>query len=101
MKKISVGQVRDNLAEYLGQVHHTGETIVVCKYDNPWVEIHPVTKTRTSEKTGIDALTGTWTKKEAELFNKRIEEMFEKIDLQLKNRYIISYIPLLYRKTSR
>jgi uncharacterized protein involved in high-affinity Fe2+ transport len=40
----------------------------------------PHYSSKVDKKTGVDAIFGTWTKEEAERFNKVVDEMFEQIE---------------------
>lgn len=55
--------------------------LVIVDYDTFGIEsFNPNRPAREARKTGVDAIFGTWTKKEADEFNRTIEEEFERID---------------------
>ena len=56
--KVTVAQLRDHLAEYLGKVFYTGETLVVCKYGKPWAVISAPAKKSSGKKTDFDKFFG-------------------------------------------
>lgn len=41
-KEIRATAARHNFQELIDAVHYTGETVIVTKYEKPWIMISPV-----------------------------------------------------------
>lgn len=75
---VSATDLKRDTSEIINKVAYGGVSAVVEKHGEPVVKIVPATLV--TKQSGIDAVFGSITKKEADQLNRDIDEMCEQID---------------------